>query len=70
MHNFKMIAIRGTEKWEIDCDTFRVETEDGQHVELYPRKSDGEINLSAKDQLTIHPVASNAARVSSARHRK
>lgn len=59
----KYFAVRGMDLIEIEADSVIVKTEDGQEIEIQFRRSDGEITLSAKKRLGIHPVAANCARV-------
>lgn len=62
---FKFYAINGMDETEIEADSIELEDQDGNRIELYPRKSDGEITLYAKQRLVIYPVAANCARVES-----
>lgn len=63
MHKFRLTAVDGPNEWDVDCDSFRVYNEDGSWIELHPRRSDGDITLSARDRLVVRPVASNCATV-------
>lgn len=61
----RYLVLKGIESEQVDCEGFRIGTEDGNWVELYYRRSDGEISLSSRDTLVIRPRAANCARVSS-----
>ena len=62
---FKFYAINGMEKAEIKAESVELEDQDGNRLELHPRKSDGEVTLYADKRLAIHPMAANCARVES-----
>lgn len=64
---FKLVVCSGMNETELDGDSLRVYTENGQWLELYPRKSDGEITLYASGQLIVRPHAANCVRVESIR---
>ena len=62
---FKFYVVNGMKKTEIEADSIELEDQDGNRLGLYPRKSDGEVTLYAKQHLVIHPLAANCARVES-----
>ena len=59
MFKFKFYAINGIEETEIQADSIKLVTEDGQSFELCPRRSDGDISLYANRKLAIEPRAAN-----------
>ena len=68
MHEFKFIAVNGTDKTSFPADSVLLVDEDGNTLELCPRRSDGEIRLYADDRLVIRPEAGNAATISSEKY--
>ena len=63
MTKSKFFAINGMTETEIEADSIELRCEDGRVFELHPRKSDGEIILSAKRRLVIYPQAANCCRI-------
>ena len=52
-------ALIGMDTIKIEAEGIILETDDGQKIEIWPRKSDGKISLSAKNRLQINPRAAN-----------
>ena len=65
MAKYKMLVCNGPDTNEVEADSFRVQMENGEWLELHPRRSDGEVTLSARSKLIIRPEAANCARVDS-----
>jgi hypothetical protein len=67
-YKYKLVLISGMKEIELDereADAFRIYRDDGQWIEIHPRRTDGRIAVTAKQRLRIHPVGSNWADVDS-----
>ena len=60
----KYIAHDGMKETEIEADSVSVIAPNGTQVELYFRRSDGEISVSVNGKMIIEPRASNVVRIS------
>lgn len=65
----KYIARNGMNSTEIEADSVSLIIDDGTEIDLFFRKSDGEIALSINGVLLINPRAANCVYISKLKDR-